>query len=158
MGIPKPLKAAQTSFHHGLDTIEQTKAIRRTPLVKLTLDEAKTACTKERTAAEKKCKADKLQTHYECLQEGVTTDKCDEKKMNDAAACEVSHKTAYNKCFSLWTRAKKNVHEAQKKAAAPMQHSDLQVNNMEEGAKKCATLQTKAHSKCVATSKKYTSA
>jgi len=153
--LPTSLKDAQAAAHHTLDTVEQTKAILRTPLVKLTLAEAKEACSKIRTASETKCKADSEHTKYYCLREEVNEEDCEQKKMNDAAACEVSHKTAYNKCFSLWQRAKKNLKTAQKKAAKPMKHSDAAVKKMAAGAKKCAELQTKANADCTTAFDKY---
>jgi len=153
--LPAPLKAAQTAAHHTLDTVEQTKAILRTPLVKLTLDEAKTGCAKIRTAAQTKCDADKEHTKYDCLREEVKQETCDQKKMENAAECQVAHKTAYNECFSLWQRAKKNVKTAQKKAAAPMKQTDAFIKAMDEGAKKCAELMTKANADCGTAVHKY---
>jgi hypothetical protein len=53
MKQPKPLKEALKADHHSIATIAQTKDIIHTPLVKLTLKEAKTSCGKTRTQVKK---------------------------------------------------------------------------------------------------------
>ena len=69
--VPEHIIAAQGHLHHSLDTIDEVKKIAATPLVRLTLDEAKKACTDIRTAAVKKCGADQHDTHYYCITEGT---------------------------------------------------------------------------------------
>merc|ERR1711871_77503 len=154
---PKPLKVAQKSFHHGLDTIQATKKIVRTPLTKLTFEEAKTQCAKVRDTADSKCKDDKHDTHIFCLTEGTEKTECDKHKMKDAAECNVAHETAMNKCYDLWKRAKANIAEARKKAAAPMDHTDTQVADMAAGSTKCAELMTKAQASCATAETTYKS-
>jgi hypothetical protein len=146
--VPEHIVAAQGHLHHSLDTIDEVKKIAATPLVRLTLDEAKKACTDIRTAAVKKCGADQHDTHYYCITEGTKETDCDARKMKDAAACKVAHETAYNKCFSLWTRAKKNIENERKAAAAPMKHTDDQVKAMASGSKQCSDLMVKANKEC----------
>merc|ERR1712159_568640 len=136
----KPLEQAQHAFHHAMDTIDETKQIAATPLVKLTLDDAKKSCANIRTMAKKKCESDAHNTHFFCITEGTTEKACDTEKMKDAAECDVAHQTAYNKCFSLWKRAKKNIHNARERAAAPMHHTDEMVKTMQAGTTKCAGL------------------
>jgi len=150
-----PLKQAQHSFHHALDTIDATKQIATTPLVKLTLDDAKKSCASIRTMAKKKCDADAHNTHFFCITEGTTEKQCDTEKMKDAAECDVAHQTAYNKCFSLWKRAKKNIHNARERAAAPMTHTDEEVKDMSAGTTKCAGLMKDANTSCKAAFDKY---
>merc|ERR1711871_952939 len=157
MKQPKPLKEARRAYQHGIATIAQTKAIIRTPLVKLTLKEAKENCGKIRKQVEKKCKSDKTETHYFCLREGTKEEDCEKRKMRNAAECKVAHETAYNSCFSLWKRAKKNVQEERAEAAAPMETTDTDVKQMDKGATKCASLQTKASAKCTKTMASYQS-
>merc|ERR1711924_591650 len=94
-------------------------------------------------------------THFFCITEGTTDKACDEEKMKDAAECKVAHEAAYNRCFSLWTRAKKNIHAARERAAAPMHHTDEMVKAMDAGSKKCATLVTKADGECKTAFAKY---
>lgn len=146
--VPNHIKMTQASLHHSLDTIDETKKVAATPLVRLTLDEAKSACKDIRGAAVKKCGADQHDTHFFCITEGTKETDCDARKMKDAASCKVAHETAYNKCFSLWTRAKKNIEAERKVAAAPMQHTDDQVKAMSAGATTCGTLMTKANTEC----------
>jgi len=78
--------------------------------------------------------------------------------MKDAAECKVAHQTAYNRCYSLWNRAKKNIHAARTKAAAPMKHTDVMVKGMFSGTKKCAGLMKKADTDCKTAFDKYKSA
>jgi len=157
---PTPLKDAQGSFHKGLDTIDETKKIIATPLVKLTLPEAKDQCKKVRALASTKCAADEHDTKNFCLTESdepkAHQKECEAHKMKDAANCHVAHETAMNKCFSLWKRAKGNIEEARKKAAMPMQHTDEDVKSMTAGTEKCATHMAKAKSDCDAANAKYT--
>jgi len=150
-----PLKDAQAALHHGLDTIDETKTVISTPLVKLTLPEAKSKCQDIRTLAQKKCDSDEHDTHYFCLTEGTKHTDCDAHKMKDAAECKVAHQTAYNKCYDLWQRAKQNIADAQEQAAAPMAHTDDQVQSMADGTEKCATLMKKAKGECSEAYSKY---
>lgn len=150
-----PLEKAQEAFHHGLDTITQTKDIAATPLVKLTLDDAKKSCGTIRGLAKKKCDTDAHNTHFFCITEGTTEKQCDTEKEKDAAECKVAHETAYNKCFSLWKRAKKNIHAARERAAAPMKHTDEMVKTMTDGTTKCASLMKTANKDCSTAFDKY---
>merc|ERR1711998_535270 len=69
-----------------------------------------------------------------------------------------AHQTAYNRCYSLWNRAKKNIHAARAKAAAPMKHTDVMVKGMFSVTKKCAGLMKKADTDCKTAFDKYKSA
>merc|ERR1712159_257878 len=137
------------------DTITETKHIIATPLVKLTLDDAKKSCGRIRSMAKKKCDSDAHHTHFFCITEGTTEKACDTEKMKGAAECKVAHETAYNKCFSLWKRAKKNIHDARERAAAPMHHTDEMVKTMQSGTTKCAGLMKDANVSCKAAFDKY---
>merc|ERR1711907_184865 len=134
---PTPLKDAQGSFHKGLDTIDETKKIIATPLVKLTLPEAKDQCKKVRALASTKCAADEHDTKNFCLTESdepkAHQKECEAHKMKDAANCHVAHE-----------------------AAMPMQHTDEDVKSMTAGTEKCATHMAKAKSDCDAANAKYT--
>jgi flagella basal body P-ring formation protein FlgA len=145
---PTPLKDAQASLHEGLDAIHRTKEIIHTPLRVLTLKMAKGSCAGIRKKADDKCKSDVHATHFYCITEGTTDTECDNHKMKDAAECKVAHETAYNQCYSLWKRAKKNINEARSKAAAPMEHTDEAVKAMSAGTSKCSTMMTKAKTEC----------
>lgn len=153
--VPTPLKDAQGSYHKGLDNIHDTKKIMAMPLVKLTLDGAKSKCTEIRALAKKKCDTSEHDTKFLCLKEKTTKKVCNAQKMKDAADCKVAHETAMDKCYSLWHRAKGNIQEARKKAAAPMQHTDEQVTKMAKGTTECSTLMTKADATCKAEETKY---